>query len=253
LAIRLAVAPPGEAMLTEAAARGFAERLAEALQAQEVPAVATEAPLPLDWRLVVKATPVAGMVRPSFELQDADGQGRGAAAGAPVPVRGWAEASPETLGAAAREAAPRIAALLGTIQAARAGAEPAQIAGREQRVRVMPGTGAPGDGNTVLPARLGEFLARRGYVTQNTAEGAALAVAPQINLVRTGPAVQRVEIQWIVSRRDGEELGRVLQLNEVPAGRLDRFWSDVAYAAAEEAAGGVDQVIRNATAPPATP
>jgi hypothetical protein len=58
-----------------------------------------------------------------------------------------------------------------------------------------------------------------------------------------------VEIQWIVSRRDGEELGRVLQLNEVPSGRLARFWGDVAFAAANEAAGGVQTIIRNATSP----
>jgi hypothetical protein len=43
-------------------------------------------------------------------------------------------------------------------------------------------------------------------------------------------------------------LGRVVQINEVPSGILQRFWGDVAYAAAQEAAGGVQQVIRNASA-----
>ena len=59
---------------------------------------------------------------------------------------------------------------------------------------------------------------------------------------------------WVVSRRDGEELGRVAQLNEVPSGRLNRFWGDIAYAAAEEAADGVRTVVANAMgAPPAAP
>jgi hypothetical protein len=43
----------------------------------------------------------------------------------------------------------------------------------------------------------------------------------------------------------------VFQINEVRAASLDRFWGDVAYAAAEEAAGGVQTIIRNATTPPA--
>jgi hypothetical protein len=49
-------------------------------------------------------------------------------------------------------------------------------------------------------------------------------------------------------------LGRVVQVNEVPAGRLNRFWGDIAYVAAEQASGGVQTIIRNATTPqpPAT-
>ena len=48
LALRLAVPPPQGALLPDAAARGLAGQVAAALQAQEVPAVATDAPLPLD-------------------------------------------------------------------------------------------------------------------------------------------------------------------------------------------------------------
>jgi hypothetical protein len=45
----------------------------------------------------------------------------------------------------------------------------------------------------------------------------------------------------------------VLQLNEVPAGVLARFWGDVAFAAATEAAGGVRTVVANAGGFPAPP
>jgi hypothetical protein len=109
--------------------------------------------------------------------------------------------------------------------------------------------GAPGDGNVALTARLREFLTNRGYVVQELADGAAFAVTAEVSLVNAGPGLQRVEIQWIVSRRDGYELGRVLQLNEVPALALNRAWGDIAYAAAEEAAGGVQTIIRNASTP----
>jgi hypothetical protein len=35
-------------------------------------------------------------------------------------------------------------------------------------------------------------------------------------------------------------------MNEIPAGLLDRHWGDIAFAAAAEAAGGVQRVIENA-------
>ena len=36
-----------------------------------------------------------------------------------------------------------------------------------------------------------------------------------------------------------------MQLNEVPPGTLDKFWGDVALVVAQEAAGGVKDVILN--------
>ncbi|MDQ2803970.1 MAG: hypothetical protein M3Y41_15335, partial [Pseudomonadota bacterium] len=51
------------------------------------------------------------------------------------------------------------------------------------------------------------------------------------------------EIQWAVRNPHGDERGRVVQLNVVPAGTLDHYWGDVAVAVAQEAAGGVRDVI----------
>jgi hypothetical protein len=249
LAVRIAVPPPGEALLADEPARTLAREIAEALQGQEVPAVATDAPLPLDWRLAVVAENQGAVVQPRFALLDADGRGQGAVAGLPVPTRDWANASPETLRAVANTGANRVAQLLATVQAARAATTPAGLAAGPPRIRFIPVRGAPGDGNQALTARMREFLANRGFVAQDDAQGASFGVTAQVDVVPGTPGNQRVEIQWIVTRRDGEELGRVLQLNEVPRGRLDRFWGDVAYAAAEEAAGGVQTIIRNATTP----
>ena len=57
---------------------------------------------------------------------------------------------------------------------------------------------------------------------------------------------ERVEITWVVARADGTELGKVSQLNEIPAGTLNGLWADVALVVAEQAAGGVAEVIRRA-------
>ena len=253
LALRLAVPPPQGALLPDAAARGLADRLAAALQAQEVPAVATDTPLPLDWRVEIAAERQGEAVLPRFRLLDADRRPQAAADGAPVPLRDWAEPTPETLSAVASAAAPALTRLLLQVEAARKATDPASLAAGPPRIRIGGVRGAPGDGNTVLAARMRDFLGTQGFVVQESAEGAAYALEGDVAVTPPARGVQRVEIQWIVSRRDGEELGRVAQLNEVPNGRLNRFWGDIAYAAAEEAADGVRTVVANALgAPPTT-
>ena len=248
LAVRLAVPPPPEALLTDEAATLLAEELATALQAQDVPAAATAVPLPLDWRLMVRAQSSGMSVQPRLIITDADGREQGAVPTTPVPARDWANGDPAILRALAQQGAPRVTQLLLGVQAARASATPAALAAGPPRLRLIPVRGAPGDGNTALTNRLREFLAQRGFVVQDIADGAAFAVTAEVVMAQGTPGNQRVEIQWIVSRRDGHELGRVLQLNEVRAGSLDRFWGDVAYAAAQEAAAGIPDIIRNATA-----
>ncbi len=247
LAVRLAIPPPTEALMPEEAARRYAEAMSEALQAVDVPATATATPLPLDWRLVITAQNTGSMVIPRYVITNADGREQGAVVGPPVPTRLWAEATTPTLQAVAQQANPRVTQMLLSIQAARASADPAAIQAGPPRLRLIPVRGAPGDGNAALTARLREFLTNRGYVVQELADGAAFAVTAEVRVVAAGSTVQRVEIQWIVSRRDGYELGRVLQLNEVPMGTLSRAWGDIAYAAAEEAAAGVQTIIRNAS------
>lgn len=250
LAVRLAVPPPQQAMLQDTAARKLAENVASALQAQEVPAVATDAPLPLDWRVDIQAERQGEVVLPRFRLLDADGRPQAASNGEPVPLRDWASPTPELLNQVSSQAAPALTRLLLQVEAAQKATDPDSLAAGPPRVRLAGVRGAPGDGNTSLAARMREFLSNEGYVVQDAAEGAAYGLEAEVNVVPAGRGLDRVEIQWIVSRRDGEELGRVVQMNEVPSGRLNRLWGDIAYAAAQEASGGVKTVIVNAQAAP---
>jgi len=246
-AYRLAVPRPAASLLTDEQSGQFAEALATALLATEVPAAADD-PLPLDWRLTVEVTAQRGGVVPRYALADPEGRAQGSAEGPRIAVRDWAVASPDTLRQAAQQAAPRIAELLLRAEAARKSTAPAALAvNGPPRVFVPAVRGAPGDGNTLLTNHLRQGLGNNGFLVQENTEGAAFAVQGLVAVVPAGIAgKQRVEIQWVVSRRDGNELGRVLQLNEIPAGLLDRHWGDVAYAAASEASGGVRQVIQNA-------
>ncbi|MBL6454019.1 hypothetical protein JMJ55_01715 [Belnapia sp. T6] len=254
LAVRLAVVPPSQALLTDAAAKTLAEQVAAALQAQDVPAIATPAPLPLDWRVEIVAEHQGASVQPRFRLLDADGRQQAVTPGAAVPLRAWGDPSPELFTAVAAEAAPKLTQLLLQVEAARKSTDPQSIAAGPPRIRFVGVTGATGDGNQALAARMREFLGNEGFVVQDLAEGAAYALQADVVLARAGvPGQQRVEIQWIVSRRDGEELGRVVQINEIPTGRLNRLWGDIAYAVAEQAAPGIRTVVANASAPAAPP
>jgi len=245
------VPPPQGAMLPDSSARALAGQVAAALQAQEVPAVATDAPLPLDWRVDIAAERRGEAVLPRFRLLDADGRAQAATDGAPVPLRDWAEPTPEVLSNVAAAAAPALQRLLLQVEAARKATDPESLAAGPPRIWIAGVRGAPGDGNEALAARIRDLLGAQGFVAQDSAEGAGYALQAEVAVAPPARGVQRVEIQWIVSRRDGEELGRVAQLNEVPSGRLNRFWGDVAYAAAEEAADGVRTVVANAMGAPA--
>jgi len=253
-AYRLAVPAPAAALLTGAQAESFAEALSTALLTAEVPASATD-PLPLDWRLTVEASLQGNAVVPRYVLFDPDGRQQGATLGTRIPARDWQDARPEVLQRVAQEAAPRIADLLLRAEAARKGNDPAALTeSGPPRIYVPMVRGAPGDGNEALTIRIREALTNQGMIVQEQAQGARFAVTGQVGVFdQPASRTQRVELMWTVSRQDGHDLGRVLQLNEVPMGVLSRFWGDVAFAAANEAAGGVRTVVQNAGGFPQQP
>lgn len=243
---RVAVPAPPAALLTDADAGTYAKAIAEALVAQEIPAV-DGMPLPLDWLLVVAAERDGPNVVPRYALRDADGTALGMLVGRPVPAREWGEGGEPVLRRAASEAAPALASLLARIDAQRRTGDERAAGAGPPVVRLLPVRGAPGDGNRSLTDRMRERLAAFGFQVQDQAEGAQFAVQGTVTMAQGSTrGQQRVEIVWVVSRRDGFDLGRVLQLNEIPQGSLNGLWGDVAYVVAEEASGGVRDVIANA-------
>lgn len=239
----LAVPVPAEAMLPNDAGTTLAAELATALQEAEVPTLA-RVPRPTDWQLVAKADRKGGDVVPLFVVRDPTGEEQGTVEGAAVPLPAWATADPRTLRATALEATPRIVALLGSIRLARDKANPNSLYNRAAKVMVAPVTGAPGDGNLSLTRQMRDHLGQYGPVIQTTAAGADFVVRGEVVVAPVGGGKQRVEIQWYVQNATGDERGRVVQLNEIPAGTLDRFWGDVAVVVASEAAGGVNDVLK---------
>jgi hypothetical protein len=239
---RLAVPAPPNAMLSDGAASDFSGTLALALQRQEVPAVQGTAQ-PGDWRLDVVATQRGDTVVPVYTILDPRGKNDGKWQGKAVSAADWANASSETLSQAAADAAPGIADLLTGIQATLQQANPNSLYNRPARVQLLPVTGAPGDGNTALTSQMRTILSKLGPIVQDTPTNADFIVKGQVVVVPIAGGQQRVEIQWHVLTPSGDERGRVVQLNDVPAGTLNGYWGDIATVVAQEAAGGVRDVI----------
>ncbi|MCW3476036.1 hypothetical protein [Limobrevibacterium gyesilva] len=241
---RLAVPAPGTAFLTDAASDSLARNLAAALVDQEVPAVA-DAPGRTDWRLIITAETRGETIVPGYTVQDPAGVDQGATEGLPISAASWAAAAPATLKQAAADAAPRVASLLTHIEAARRQSDPNSLVNRPARVAFTGVTGAPGDGNQSLTRQIRDQLSKLGQVLQDTDQGADFTLVGEVKTAPIAGGQMRVEIQWLVKDARGAEAGRVVQLNEVPRGTLDGYWGDIALVVAQEAAGGVRDVIVN--------
>jgi hypothetical protein len=239
---RLAVAPPESALLPDTDATKLATALADALANAEVPAVA-DAPQKGDWRLVVTAERRGETVVPIYTIDDPAGVAQGTAEGVPIATAAWADAKPSTLKQAAADAAPRLASLLTNIEAARHESNPASLANRPPRVAFRGVSGAPGDGNTALARQMRTQLTRLGQVVQDSEKDADYVLVCAVAAAPVAGGQERIEIQWTLTNAKGQELGKVVQLNDIPGGTLDHYWGDVALVVAQEAAGGVRDVI----------
>ncbi|OJY70264.1 MAG: hypothetical protein BGP12_21135 [Rhodospirillales bacterium 70-18] len=241
---RLAVEAPGGALLTDKAAATLTTAVALALAAREVPAVA-DPPRKGDWRLVIGATAQDGTVVPGFTVLDPQGATKGSTEAAPVDAAIWSRGDPVDLARIGNQAAGPIATLLTGIEAARRESDPTSLVNRPIRVAVKPVTGAPGDGDAALARQMRLELPKLGLVVQDQPAGADFTVAGQVIATPAAGHQVHVEIRWGVIDASGHDLGRVVQLNEVPAGTLNGFWADIAVVVAQEAAGGVNDVIQN--------
>jgi hypothetical protein len=249
---RLAVVPPATALLPDAGALELARGMATALQAYEVPAVA-ESPKPSDWRLATRAELRGSTVVPIFTVQNPAGDDQGAAEGAPVPSSAWAEGSPALLRQVADGAAPGIAQLLTRIEAARRESDPESLVNRPARVFFKGVRGAPGDGDTALARQMRQQLPKLGPVVQDTDAGADFLLECDVATAPVAGNLMRVEIVWRVADANGRESGKVVQLNDVPPASVNRYWGDVAVVVAQEAAGGIRDVILRQTGSRKTP
>ena len=161
-------------------------------------------------------------------------------------ARDWQEGADTAVGQLAAASADVLASLV-----TEATPKEQQASGRV-RVAVRKIDGAPGDGDTSLANSMSAVLKHADLDLVDPASGkpdldvdARVTVEPKANL-------QHVKIVWHVVRADGGEVGTVAQENDLPRGRLDGPWGDIAYNVAIAAGNGVMQLVDRG-APPIKP
>lgn len=253
---RVQVPPSFSAYLPSGAIVPYSQLVAAALRDQNVQATA-DYPSRRDWVLRLSISQLGGMATPTFVLIDPEGGDRATVRTRPVPIETWKRARPETMRQAATEAAIRIAPTLNKLIAERRQTSEQQAAERQRRERlaaqpisrptrvvIVNIIGAPTDGNRVLRQQLKDKLTKLGEVMQESETGADFSVRAKVDDIAVDDKTRRIEIFWLLRNAKNQEVGEIVQLNEIPVGSLDRGWGDLAEKVTDEAAGAIHDVIQ---------
>lgn len=241
----LMVPPPKDALLDGKSAIAYAGDLSTALVNYDVPAVSGAAGKQ-SWRLSISAKQTGETVTPRYVVTGPDGKEYGHQDGAPIPAQGWTNGDSQTLANAASADAPPLSKLLAGINAQIQQSNPESLENRPPRIYVGAVSGAPGDGNSALPLNLKRSLPGPDNVLADNAKNADFTVTCTVKTKPdTGGQIQ-VELDWVVRDGNGRIAGQVTQLHDLNPGDITPYWGDVAAAAAQEAAGGIQQVVSNA-------
>lgn len=163
-----------------------------------------------------------------------------------APTHDWAGGSDDRITElAAASAAGLAAALTDDVPKAPKEAKAKEPAGSGRtRVAVRKVAGAPGDGNNSLASSLTAVLKHRDIELVDPANGRPdLAIDGEIKVDPAKEGQQHVKIVWHVAPPAGGEIGQVAQENDVPRGRLDGAWGDIAYSVAMAAESGIMQLV----------
>ncbi|HEY0521877.1 MAG TPA: hypothetical protein VGD08_00705 [Stellaceae bacterium] len=239
----------------DAVAARLAEAMAEALRQADVPA-STQARNRASYILTAAAAtqPSAAPGRTAIEVKWTLAAPDGKTAGdymqrLEAAAEPWRAGDPALMTTMARAGAPQIATLL---QDEPTG--PAQPVAMP-RMTVLKVAGAPGDGSTMLTRAMESALRRAqvdvgggGSSDGGTPSPAGLVLAGKVDVGPPKNGAQHVQIVWAV-QRDGKEIGRINQENDVPAGTLDRGWGDIAFIVADAALPGIMALLERTTGP----
>ncbi len=265
---RLSVPPSFSTYLPASAIRPYSQIVANVLREQNLPGVADYTGWH-DWQLRLSISRGGNMATPVFVLIDPSGSEMGTVRARAVPMDTWRRAQPETLRLAASDAAPRIAAIFNRVVAERRqlaeraardreAAEQlarereaaerrrlAQIAARSRpptKIVISAITGAPTDGNRVLAQLMRDKLTKLGDVVQDGG-GADFTLRAKIDDIAVDAKTRRLEIYWFLVNAQNQEVGEIVQLEEVAVGALDAGWGKLAASVTEEASGAVHDII----------
>ncbi len=114
-------------------------------------------------------------------------------------------------------------------------------------VSVKPVEGAPGDGREALRLAVLQALTINGVKRDDVNPDITLTC--QIIVTPFEANLQKVEIAWRATTRDGKDLGNVKLDNTIPVGALDGTWGPTAFAIADAAVNDLLTLLASKPAP----
>ncbi len=242
----LVVPTPTNAMLSDDAAKLYANDLATALAAADVPSVAKPADK-TDWLLTTTATLSGTNITPHYTIIGPDGKSYGQQDGSPAAAADWSNGTPASLAQAANTDAIPLAKLLAAINAQVQQSSPDSLENRPPRVYFAGVTGAPGDGNSSLALNVTRDLPNLGILLVNNAAKADFILNGTVSSEPDKNNQILVEIDWFLHDANNREIGKIAQIHDLNPTDIIPYWGDVAAAAASEGANGIREAIQNAT------
>ncbi len=242
----LVIPPPGQALLADDSAKLYASDLANAFVALDVPSVAGPADKS-DWRLITTASLNGGSVIPSYVVLGPDGKNYGSQTGAPIAAADWSNGNPDALNRQAAADALSLCKLLAAANATVQQSNPQSLENRPARIFMGKVIGAPTDGDAALAADVARDLPGSNTVMVNDPARADFTVSGAVKTQPDGNHQLLVQLVWTVLDSNHRVIGDVTQLHDLNPADITPYWGDVAAAAAQEGAAGVQQVITNAT------
>ena len=124
---------------------------------------------------------------------------------------------------------------------------PAPVMPAFPSVSVKPVEGAPGDGREALRLAVLQALTINGVKRDDVNPDITLTC--QIIVTPFEANLQKVEIAWRATTRDGKDLGNVKLDNTIPVGALDGTWGPTAFAIADAAVNDLLTLLASKPAP----
>ena len=224
----------------EEATRQLADMLASDLRDRGIAAM-TESTAANRYRLqgAIQAQRLEGdrlYLELQWKVRDPEGREAGTIAQQHVvPADRWWVADREILSALAADAASKIDGMLG-------GAVEI-LSPYSVKLLIVPVEGAPGDGRVSLTDALKASLLRRDLQLASSEQDGAFVVRGFVRVGQKGRDKERVDVAWILYDSQGREVGKVRLGDNLPKGRLDRRWGEVATLVAEGSADGILQLL----------